>query len=370
MEQIAIVGDIHMDVVNSKAPITTAVTKGQRNFLFNMVGELKRRNINKIVFLGDVFDKHSKVSIDALDFTLKFFRDTLKDFSVYVIAGNHDLLYENSSEVISTEFLSLLPNIHYYGHSVGVEKLLGKTWYFVPWVLPGEYDRVNNWLGKLAGASAQKHDSTVIAGHFDMIGALMEAGNISQAGFEPKRFEAAAKWVFSGHYHCKSQIIGNNSTITYTGTPYHLSFAHVGTDCGFYIMGEDDSLEFVENTISPRFVDVVDTQVDSAPDDLSNCVVRYHCDRNMNMDDATILRMKLNDRNPIHIVPVVYGDVPQSDTDSDISDEETKKIMSSSSLQMASMYLEKHPEVLPSLADDEADPKEKVLAYLREYDAK
>ena len=370
MDKIAIVGDIHMDVISTKAPITTAVTKGQRAFLSGMVADLKQRGIDKIVFLGDIFEKHNKVSVEALDYTLKFFRDELKDFTVYVIAGNHDLLYDNSGDVISTEFLSLLPNVKYFGHSVGMETILGKTWYFVPWVLPMGYDKVNNWLGKLSNNSKQKHDNTVIVGHFDMIGALMEAGNISQAGFEPKRFQAAAKWVFSGHYHCRSQIVSEESTITYTGSPYHLSFAHVDTDCGYYIMSEDGQIEFVENTVSPRFVDVTDVEVDEAPDDLSNCIVRYKCDRNLPLDEATVYRMKLNDKHPIHIVPVVYGEIAPNEDDPGLTDEETKTIMSSTSIQMAAMYLDKHPDVLPSLSDDEEDPKEKVLSYLREYDSK
>lgn len=370
MDKIAIIGDLHLAPKCENATIKDRVVKGQHALLDHMVSDLKERGIKQIVFLGDVFTNRQYIAVDALNYAIHFFGTVLKDFEVFVIAGNHDMMYENRSDVTSIKMLSLLPNVHLYHDSVGKHEILGKTWYFVPWIIPDGAEKVSNWLIKLGNRKPAQIDNTVIAGHFEMLGALMEAGQMSTSGFEPKKFLSAAKYTFSGHYHCRSVIDDNDDhQVVYTGSPYHLSFAHVGTDCGYYIFGEDGSLEFVENTISPRFIECIDDNLDNLPD-MSNCFVRYYCLNGRPFDEAYECKTKVIEKNPIHIKCVPYGGDDGTVEEQRVADdEETRRIMSLDSIGMAALYMQKFPEVLPKLWSGE-DPVAKIMKFLREYDEK
>ena len=375
--KVAIVGDLHLGVTNKKSPIGNAVVKGQHAFIEHMIEEWKEMGVTHAVFLGDVFDNERFIATDVMDYALRLFRDKMAGLNVYVLAGNHDMRYTNTSEVCSVSFLDLIPHVKVFDSKVGVEHFFGREWFFVPWVLPDNMDNVNKWLIKLARTGAENR---IILGHFDIIGAAMGAGNVSQNGFDSNRLLNAASYTFSGHYHVNSQIDGNDGTsIIYTGTPYHLTFSHVGVTPGYYIVDDEGCAEdgplnysFIKNDISPRFIDVKDLDVDSQPEDLSNCVVRFFSDKASSMEQYAECKAKLVERNPIYIDQYYYGDdgTIMSEDGEKIDEEEAKRILSSDSLGMASMYMEKHPEILPELCNPETDAKAKIIEMLREYDAK
>lgn len=363
MDKIAIVGDLHFAPGCDNSCIKDHVVAGQHAWISSMVSDLKSQGIDKIVFLGDTFTNHHMISVDAMEYAISLFGTVLKDFQIFMVAGNHDFVYEDSSEKTSVRALSLLPNVHLYVDSVGKHELLGKTWYFVPWVIPEGADKVSKWLVKLGNRPEVQCENTVIVGHFDMIGALMEAGQISDHGFEPKKFLNAAKYTFSGHYHCRSELNQGDRKIIYAGSPYQLSFAHVGTDCGYYIMSDDGNVEFVENTVSPRFVECVDTDLDNLPD-LSNCFVRYFHLSTRSADEAFEYKRKVTEKNPIYIKPIPYGDTAGSiDEQRDTDNAETRKILSMEPIEMVDMYLNTHPEILPTFHSGE-EPIAKIKQFL------
>lgn len=366
--KIGIVGDLHCGVTTSKAPITNAITKGQYAAIESMVSDFESRGITELVFAGDVFDNRRFTASEILDRVYRLFKERLSGFTCHVIAGNHDLLYDNSSDVCQIRFLENLPNVKVYVDAVGMENIGTKKWYFVPWVQEDKIDKVNKWLVKCSRGNI---DDNVIVGHFDMVGARMEAKTVSTSGFDPKRFLNAAKLTISGHYHCRSEISDGNSLICYVGTPYQLSFGHVGVPAGYHVYDDETGqLEFVENKVSPVFVDVADTELDGLGD-LTNCIVRYFADKNRTYDEAAELKGIVVDRHPVYIETVPCGEDPvtEDDADSPKTEEEAREIMTTDSVGMARMYLERHPEILPELNSGE-DPKEVALDYIKEYDSK
>ena len=374
--KFAIVGDLHLGATNKKSPIGNAFVKGQHAYIDQMISEWKEADVTHVVFLGDIFDNERFIATDVMDYALRLFRDKLADFKVIVIAGNHDMRYTNTSEVCSVSFLDLIPHVTVYDAKIGVEHFFGREWIFVPWILQDNMDKVNKWLVKLSRSGVEKR---VILGHFDIIGAAMGAGNISQNGFDSKRLLNAASLTFSGHYHVGSEMNSDESTIIYTGTPYHMTFSHVGSTPGYYIVDDEGcaedgplNLEFRENKLSPRFIDVKDVDIDAQPVDLSNCVVRLFSDKACSMEQYAEVKTKLVERNPIYIDQYYYGDdgTIVSEDGEVIDEEEAKRILSSDSLGMASMYMDKHPDILPVLNDQNVDAKSKIIEMLREYDAK
>ena len=374
--KFAIVGDLHLGATNKKSPIGNAFVKGQHAYIDQMISEWKEADVTHVVFLGDIFDNERFIATDVMDYALRLFRDKLADFKVIVIAGNHDMRYTNTSEVCSVSFLDLIPHVTVYDAKIGVEHFFGREWIFVPWILQDNMDKVNKWLVKLSRSGVEKR---VILGHFDIIGAAMGAGNISQNGFDSKRLLNAASLTFSGHYHVGSEMNSDESPIIYTGTPYHMTFSHVGSTPGYYIVDDEGcaedgplNLEFRENKLSPRFIDVKDVDIDAQPVDLSNCVVRLFSDKACSMEQYAEVKTKLVERNPIYIDQYYYGDdgTIVSEDGEVIDEEEAKRILSSDSLGMASMYMDKHPDILPVLNDQNVDAKSKIIEMLREYDAK
>ena len=363
--KIGIVGDLHYGFTTSKAPITNALTKGQHAIVESMIADFESRGIDTIVFTGDIFDNRRFIATDVLDKAYRLFKERLAKFTCYVIAGNHDMLYDNSSDVCQIRFLENLPNVNVYIDKVGFATIGHNKWYFVPWIQEDKIDGVNKWLVKMSRGNI---DDNIIVGHFDMIGAQMEAKTVSTAGFDPKRFLNAAKLTISGHYHCRSIIGDDYSTICYVGTPFQKTFGHVGVPAGYHIY-EDGELTFVENDVSPNFIDVRDAELDNY-DNLVNSIVRFQLDTSRSFDDAAMLKAKLESLNPIYIIQVPYGEIaPVDEKEAEQTEEEARQLMATDSVGMAALYLEKHPELLPTLSSGE-DAKEVAISYIKEYNAK
>jgi len=363
--KIGIIGDLHLGYTTTKAPITHAVTKGQVAALESIFSDFEEKGVKTLVFVGDIFDNRRFVASEVLDYAYRMFKTRLADFQCYVIAGNHDMLYDNSSDVCNVRVLENLSNVKVYVDGVGVEKLDGRNWFFVPWIQDDKLEKVNTWLIKESRGDISKN---VIVGHFDMIGARMEAKTVSTTGFDPKRFLNAAKLTISGHYHCRSVIENGDSKVCYVGTPYQMSFGHVGVPAGYHVY-EDGELTFYENTVSPEFIEVRDTDLDNYGD-LSNKIVSYSVDKNRSYADAAILKATLSDKHPVYINQSYYGDDEVAvEEDAPKTEEEARQIMTTDSVGMAEIYLDKHPEILPELSSGE-DAKEATLAFIREYNEK
>ena len=368
---IGIVGDIHLGVRCERSSIKEAVVAGQKAFLAQMIADFRERGIKTVLFSGDIFTVHHFMTIEVMNYAIQLFGEDMKDFDVHVIAGNHDYLYENKESISALRLLEMLPNVHVYRSGIGELDLLGRKWYMVPWIFPDKLDAVNDWLGKLSRKAKATRENTVLFGHFDMMGILMEAGQLSEVGLQPEKFYKAANHVFSGHYHCRSYNKGKDpeASILYMGTPYQLSFAHVGTDCGYYIVDDDMKIEFVENTLSPRFVDVDDEHM-AGLGDLSNSFVRYFCRNDRPFDEASALKKVLADAHPICVKTVFYGGESATVDDArKLDDEEARKMMAADSLTMAEMYMDRYPEELPTFWSGE-DPKKKILGILATYPQK
>lgn len=369
--QIGIVGDIHLGPKCERSGIKEHVVAGQAALHRKMIEDFRARGIKTVLFSGDVFTIHAFMTIEVMAYAIKLFRDDMVDFDIHIIAGNHDYLYENKDSLTSLQLLELLPNVHVYRNGVEKLELLGRTWYMVPWIFPDKMEAVNDWLSKLAKKPKATKEKTVLFGHFDIMGCLMEAGQVSDVGLPAEKFYKAANYVISGHYHCRSYNKGKDpdSSILYLGTPYHLSFAHVGTDCGYYIVDEDMKFEFVENTLSPRFVDVDDEHLEGLGD-LTNCFVRYYYKNDRPYDDASARKKVLMEAKPLYVKNVPYGgDVGTVEDAKRLDDEEARKILGADSLTMAEMYMDRYPEQLPVFWSGE-DPKQKILGILSTYGQK
>lgn len=367
-ERVMVVGDVHFDPRCEKAAIRDRVISGQK-LLFKKIESYANDPANRIkdiVFTGDLFTNQAYLTSESVETASWLFGTALSGHRIHIIAGNHDFLNDDSS-VYSGSFLEHFSNVHVIRRSTETVEICGHSWTFVPWVFPSGIDQFKEWLTSMASRSAEEISRSVIVGHFDMLGMLMEAGQESLGGLSPALFARSAGCVISGHYHCKSVTKIGGSVITYVGTPYHLTFAHVGTDCGFWVYDGGPELTFVENAESPRFVDVRDDDdLDSLPD-LSNSFVRLFMDNGRAFEDQAEIKMKVNDRHPIYIHPISYGgDSGSIDDCKGADDSRDAAMIHTTDIDMARMYMDRFPDRLPQLSGGK-DPKTAILDQLQKY---
>lgn len=197
---------------------------------------MNKNGISDLIQTGDLFDNKREVQFSAIKEVNEYFFGPIKqnNISAYVISGNHDILYKNTSEVNSISLLcpdyikvvDKVPVTFHIGHS---------TFDLYPWINASNLDI------SVKKASESKSDYAI--GHFEFSGFPMYPGTIAESGMSHKIFKNYKK-VFSGHFH----TISTKDNIIYTGTPYELNFTDCGDLKGFWILDTETGLyEHVKN---------------------------------------------------------------------------------------------------------------------------
>lgn len=324
MEKVAIIGDIHLGKHTSDPFRREAIEKGQDAFFTEqLIPELTERGITKILFTGDIHDHRTQLNIRVACRTKRLFKDIFKDFEIIIVQGNHDLFYKNSYEYSALELYEDIPNVTIYSEKGKQIKLLNKQWYIVPWIIQEREKNFTEFLKKLADRPQKEIDETVIFGHFELSGVKMEGNNVAIHGMDTKYLLQAAKLTVSGHYHGKSDTEVETNRLLYVGSPYPLTFINATDVHGYYILDENLECEFVENKVSPKFINVKDTDDFSEIETLENYFVNVHYNSDTNEEDFLALTTKIDSLKPLTKNYVPYTDKVSDDMlEHDDSDDE------------------------------------------------
>lgn len=178
----------------------------------------------KLIHLGDVFDSRSTISTMVADKVIHMFKDLseiVKDF--IIIAGNHDYYSPNSDSLNTIDLLFDHLNIKLVTKSVVIDN---KNIY-IPWY---------KWI----------EEPQMIQ---DLINTHGIENAFTHADIVNEPVNIYCRHIYSGHIHipyCKGNIRNLGST-------YPLNFADANTPRGFYVIHDDNVLEFIENVKSIRF---------------------------------------------------------------------------------------------------------------------
>lgn len=281
---IAIISDIHIGVHRSSQKfLATDIAYAKW-----LKAQMDDRGVETLYILGDVFNDRRDVSLPALETAREFF-DEFKDKKVTVLCGNHDAYLDDSSEINSLALLTRWPNI-----TVVSKPVIGTyqhdnryaRYAMLPW---GYYP---------SGLGDQRLE--VLFGHFEINTFSMTAGQICEHGIGISDIESVCDKCFSGHFHLRShRDRGNGKFISYVGSPFELNWGDYGglpkAVCYYdWLSGE---VEFVENTVSPRYVkiDVSDLstpeQMRTVANKISGNMVRIISDGSTEFKPATITKM-------------------------------------------------------------------------------
>lgn len=231
--KVAILGDTHFGARNDSPHFARFFERFYRDIFFPY---LEKENIIHVVQLGDVFDRRKYINFQTLETAKKvFFEQLNRDYTSWLLVGNHDVYYKNTNDVNSLKLLlGEYHNINVVNEPCEVE-FEDTSFMMIPWICDENRQQIMT--------AVSQSRSQVLCGHLELQGFEMYKGQIIDHGMDPsvfKRFEL----VVSGHYHHKSQ--GRN--VVYTGTPYEMTWSDYSDIKGFHVFDTDTrELTFISN---------------------------------------------------------------------------------------------------------------------------
>lgn len=323
--KVAIIGDIHIGSRNDNLRFAEFHISF---FTKLLIPYLIKHNINRAIFMGDIFDRRKFINFTTLDkwknevFDL-FYRHKI---TLDIIIGNHDTAFKNSNEVNSPSLLlSEYDNIRIFS-GPEVVFLDNTEVLYVPWINIGNETETFDLV--------KKTKATVAMGHFEFSGFQMYADHKNEDGMTKEKFKNF-EMILSGHYHHKS----DDGQIFYVGTPYEIIWSDFGSPHGFHIL-DSDSLElaYIENPNRMFYRTVYD---DSSDEDYHNKIdYTIFCDKfvkvvvlsKTNLSGFDTFLNKLYNKNPAEVK--IIEDMQdfnkdQDEEESNIELEDTQSILDS-----------------------------------------
>jgi DNA repair exonuclease SbcCD nuclease subunit len=248
----------------------------------------KENGIKTIVIAGDVFHNRSEISLKTIH-TAKNFFDYFIDFKIIILAGNHDCLHKENSDINSICVFDGWNNIKIVDKEYFLLKTKNnKTISFIPW-----------------GVSCLNiPNSDICFGHFEINTFYMNTFKTCEKGEESKNLLNKSSFIISGHFHKKDHRIYEKGQILYLGSPYQHNFGDTGDQRGYYIVDLDNqSFDFIENTFSPKFVKLKteDLNKKNLSNKIKNNFVSLNLDSSLKQEDANNLLMKVMKHEPFNV---------------------------------------------------------------------
>jgi len=237
MNKIVLISDTHFGSRSFSKPVFNMQMDYFKKDFFPYI--LKHK-IKDVIHLGDMV--HNRNSIDLyLLHTLKteffqWFDDN--EVNLYSLVGNHDSFYKNT---IECNFQTSSMGNYKYIHPIAENKILRIGPHkigFVPWVTDLDAMKLPRPV-----------DVDLLAGHFEIVGALMQGKTLSKSGSPYELFKDYKK-VVSGHYHAMS----SRHNFTYLGAPYQNNWGDFSQGKGFWLLDDNLEMKYIKNKTSPKHI--------------------------------------------------------------------------------------------------------------------
>lgn len=345
MSKIAVVGDFHLGVSPNNSLKFETLFESQRKFFTEcLIPELISREIDTILFTGDLYDQRRRIDSKIAQYVEGLFQNDLKDFKCIVLQGNHDTYYKDDLSVTSLSNIWSKPNVTAVT-SIRPIELFGVKCLLVPWLTTAMRQTFEDNADKVNGRFQY------VFGHFEAVGFPFEAGSICTEGMNPEILYKNFKHTISGHFHTQSYKEINGHTIHYVGTPFQLTFADASEAKGFHIIDlHTNERIFVENKSSSRFFKFNNRDELSNMESLENYFVEFEYKEGIKEDELFVIEKEVLSKKPISYR--AYQKVVDSvdDVNSDKSPEEVKifedmsvAIHSENMISMTRVFLEANP---------------------------
>lgn len=314
--KVAIITDTHYGCRKSSQSFHDYFEKFYGEVFLPYIDE---NNITTVFHLGDVFDNRKSIDFWALDWAKRVVFDPLKErnIDVYMIVGNHDVVYRNTNKINSVETLLREYDNIFPMSSTQEVVVNGRKIVFCPWINSENKDESFGII--------QSSDAEIAMGHFDLNGFLPYPGHIQKNGMDPTIFDQYKK-VFSGHFHTRS----DNGKIFYLGNPYEIYWNDVGDPRGFTIFDTDTLDHYHVDNPFKMFSKIYYDDIDNSDfpfSDYENKIVKVIVNKRSSIKDFEYFIDNLY-RHKVQSIKIIETLDLSSDMEVDESIEESKDTLS------------------------------------------
>jgi DNA repair exonuclease SbcCD nuclease subunit len=246
----------------------------------------KKAKIDTIFFAGDVFHDRHEIGVNTLHIAKKFF-DTLKDYQIYILPGNHDAFLSSNVDINSVEILQN-EHITVFTKPTTVD-VGGKKVTFCPW--------------KTDISQLEKVD--MLVGHFELKNFRLNSVSICDHGESSTDVLEKANYVVSGHFHFRELRQYEQGYVLYLGSPYQMDFGDREQEKGLTIIDFDTfETEFIVNEISPKHYrikisELTEGKYKDLKTIIANNIVSVYVDTKIDTLTLDLLSKKLTQYNPL-----------------------------------------------------------------------
>lgn len=250
MSKVALISDIHFGWGSGNEKFLQMQLNYFRNFFKK---RLEENNVGTVIIAGDLFDNRKHMSLMVKNEVWKLFKEDLANFTIHIIAGNHDVVKRDTNEYNSIFFLNELPNVKTYIEPDDIV-IDGKKFLLLPWVHE-EFDvksYVNQKL-EIVKETGTKFDYLIA--HLDLNGFALNKKVIYEHGtYNPSIFSSITHMLFTGHFHTRSSRVIDGTRFQYLGSPFAYDRSATGDLRGFAIVDVPSGVyEFIESDLIFRF---------------------------------------------------------------------------------------------------------------------
>ena len=230
--KIAILSDTHYGFKKGSKHFHDYFELFYKNVFFPTIEE---RGIKTVIHMGDAFDNRKGIDFWGLDWTRRVVLEPLRKYEVYMLVGNHDIFFRNSTIINAIDLL-----LQEYDNVIPISSpkefcIDGLDTLMLPWICTDNREKTDYLL--------KNTQAKVVFSHLELSGFVAYPGHIMKEGMDASIFKKFDR-VYSGHYHTKS----DDGKIYYLGNPYQMFWNDVDDTRGFHIFDTDTyELEYFKN---------------------------------------------------------------------------------------------------------------------------
>lgn len=302
--------------------------------------QFHEKGIKQILIPGDIFHNRSEIGVNTLAVAKEFF-DSFKEFEIFISTGNHCCFFKNNSTVNSISILDGWNNIKIFDKDPVILTYKNKKISMIPWGI--DYDQIPK--------------TDICIGHFEISSFYMNSYKVCEHGMESKQLFKKAPLIISGHFHKKDDRKYDKGRIVYLGSPFQHNFGDTGDARGIYVLDlENNELEFIENTISPKHIKVSTKELlkdenNANLEHLQKNIVSLIVDTEIGQEDLTLLTSKLHKVSPLSIRTDYLTDNENISVDDDTKDFDSGNLLKDIEEFVNSLDIENKKEVIEYLTE-------------------
>ncbi len=186
--------------------------------LYNIGDYCYNNDIGTIIIGGDLYHNKSIIYAIAQDIMIDFF-EQYEDLEFWILDGNHDLSGKGIDVVSTLRPLVKCSNVEWITHAPA-----GNNDFIC---IPYSHDIVNQ---------VKNNKRKILISHFGLNEGILNSGISIIADIRLKDLIGKYELVLLGHYHKPQQIINDNISLYYVGSPIQLDWGEKNEDKRFLVI--------------------------------------------------------------------------------------------------------------------------------------